>query len=73
MKRYREILVNTDVASILYRKLLKIRNDEEYALGVMVSLRTDEHRQKMIDILDQGLSNTDDIILCAIDIADGLI
>ena len=51
----------------------EVWNDEDYVLGVMAYLRTDEHRQKMIDILDTGIRDTDDIILYSLDIFDGLI
>ena len=74
MRKYRDKIIKTELAEFLYKKMMEeVWNDEDYVLGVMAYLRTDEHRQKMIDILDTGIRDTDDIILYSLDIFDGLI
>jgi len=72
--KYKDSIVDTPLAHVLYEKLMKtVHNDEYYTLCIMAELHTDEHVQKMIDIIDTGETNTNKISLAAIDIYRGRI
>ncbi len=74
MKRYRDKIIKTELAEFLYKKMMEeVWDDEDYVLGILFNLKTDEHRQKMIDILDSGLQDRTQLIYTSIDIADGII
>ncbi len=71
--KYEKQIVDTPLAHKLYDMLIKIKNDKYYVLCIMAELHTDEHIQKMIDILDAGETNTNNITLAALDIYHGRI
>lgn len=62
----------TETAKKLYELLKNIREDENFLLGVLSQLDTDEQRQILIEELENGLDDCGIIILMAGDIADGL-
>ena len=48
----------------LYNMLKKIWDNEDFLLFRLLDLKTDEKKQKMIDILEEtGLTDTDEIIV----------
>ena len=69
--KYTNELINYEVAEILYDKLMHIREDEEFALGVMVSLKKDKDKARMIKLLDDGLRDHKKILKIAFDIKNG--
>ncbi len=69
--KYTNELINYEVAEILYDKLMHIREDEEFALGVMVSLKKDKDKARMIKLLDDGLRDHKKILKIAFAIDDG--
>ena len=72
--KYKDKIVDTPLAKELYGKLMKITNDDEYyTLCIIAELHNDKHIQKMIDILDLGETNTNNISLNALDIYNGRI
>lgn len=62
----------TETGRILYDKLKAIWDNEYFLLGVISDLKGDEKKQKMIDILNEGLTDTDEIILMGIAIRDNI-
>lgn len=71
-------LVNSKIQSHttleLVKKLRRIWDNPHFVLNAVVLLETDEERQKLLDIIEsEKLTNPDDIIYAALDIADGYI
>lgn len=64
--------INSDVAVDLYNTLINIWADDEFILGIFLDLEGDEKKQKMIEILNSGLTDTDEIILMGIAIRDNI-
>lgn len=62
---------NVDVK--LFDLLSKIWEDSHFLQGMKVILKTDNEKQKMINILEAGETNTDQIILSALEIKKGRI
>lgn len=58
-------LVKTEKAEELYKKLKEIWDNEHFTIGILSHLDNEDKKQKMIDILDSGLTDTDEIILVA--------
>ena len=55
-------LVKTRIARKLYKKLLAIWDDKMWALGIMDELYNNDVKiQKMIDIIDNGETDTDEL------------
>ena len=53
--------------------LLKSWEDEEFIVGVFQDLETDENKRKLIDFIEEeNVTDSDVIILAAMDIADGI-
>jgi len=69
--KYKSKLVKTHAGEKLFNMLQNIWNDEHFIVGVLGGLRTDEQKQKLIDILKDGETDTDQIILIALDIRNG--
>lgn len=66
--------VPTDTGKKLYDLLLQSWDDPEFIYGVLARLRGDKNKQKMIDLIEnEGITDSDTIILASLDIADGLI
>ncbi len=57
----------------LYDKLKEIWDDSDFILGILVCVKGDEDREKLLKYLDEGETDTDRINELADDIADGLI
>ena len=68
---YKPRLVKTQIGEKLFDLLKNIWDDEHFIIGVMGGLKTDEQKQKMIDILEDGEDDTDQIILLGLDIRNG--
>lgn len=65
---------NTPIGKKLVKLLTNIWNDKEFILGCLVDLKTDEQKQKLIDLIEiDGIDDSDTIILATLDIRDGLI
>ena len=58
-----EMLIKTETAQKLYDMLYKIWANYDFVFGVMMDLKGDESKQKMIKLIDNGLIDTDEIIL----------
>ena len=67
-----ETYTPTETAKKLYELLKKIQDDENFLLGVLSQLDTDEQRKILIEELENGLTDEGIIMLMAGDIADGL-
>lgn len=68
---YKSRIVKTQKGEKLFNMLKNIWNDEHFIIGVLGGLKTDEQKQKMIDILEDGEDDTDQIILLGLDIRNG--
>ena len=67
-------IVKTKTGEKLFKLLSDIWNDEHFLIGVLGILKTDEQKQKMIDLIEiDGIDDSDTIILATLDIRDGLI
>ena len=65
--------IPTDTGKKLYDLLKNIWDDEEFIYGVLVDLRGDENKQKMIDAIEKdGLNDISTINLLSLDIRDGI-
>lgn len=63
---------NTPNGKKLVKLLTNIWNDKEFILGCLVDLKTDEQKQKLIDLIEiDGIDDSDTITLASLDIADG--
>lgn len=51
--------------------LFKIWDNPEFVLGVLIGLESDAHKQIMIDEIEGGLTDTDDILYMMLDIRKG--
>lgn len=60
-----EMIIKTKVAKKLYDMLYEIWANDDFVLGVIFKLKDDEKKLKMINFLENGLTNTDEIILHA--------
>ncbi len=61
----------TEKGKQLYDMLKKIWADDEWICGVIIELKGDEKKQKMIDILEDGETDRSQIVLIAMDIRNG--
>lgn len=57
----------------LYDKLKEIWDDHDFILGILVWVKGDEKRKKLLKYLDEGETDTDRINELADDIRDGKI
>lgn len=63
---------NTPIGKKLVKLLTNIWDDKEFILGCLVDLKTDEQKQKLIDLIEiDGIDDSDTITLASLDIADG--
>jgi U3 small nucleolar RNA-associated protein 14 len=67
-----ETYIPTQTAKKLLELLKNIQDDENFIIGVLSQLDTDEQRKILIEELENGLDDEGVIILMAGDIADGL-
>lgn len=63
--------VKTSLDEKLFQMLKNIWNDEHFIYGNILTLKTPEHKQKMIDILEEGETDRSLITLIAMDIRNG--
>ena len=68
---YKPRVVQTQTGEKLFNLLKNIWNDEHFIICVLGGLKTDEQKQKLIDIIEDGEDDTDQIILLALDIRNG--
>ncbi len=68
---YKPKLVKNQLGEKLFNLLQNVWDDEHFIIGVLGGLKTDEQKQKMIDILEAGEDDTDQIILLNLDIRNG--
>lgn len=69
----RETIIKTELDEKLLSLLLKSWEDEEFIVGVFQDLETDENKRKLIDFIEEeNVTDSDVIILAAMDIADGI-
>ncbi len=67
-----ETYTPTETSKKLYKLLKNIQDDDNFLLGILSELETDEQRSIMIEELENGLTDESIIMLMADDIADGL-
>ncbi len=63
----------TELGKQLYDRLKAIWDNEHWILGVLVSVKGDEKKKKIMKYLDKGITDTDQILEIALDIEDGKI
>ena len=64
--------VPTETGKKLYDLLKKSWDNQNFIYSVLMRLRGDTNKQKMIDLIEkEGITDSDTIILASIDIADG--
>ncbi len=62
---------STPIAKKFYNMLKEIWDEENFLISMLLDLKTDEKKQKMIDLLEEtGLTDTDEIILHCMAIRD---
>ena len=55
---------STPIAKKFYNMLKEIWDEENFLISMLLDLKTDEKKQKMIDLLEEtSLTDTDEIIL----------
>lgn len=64
--------ITSYVVDCLVNRLREIWDNPHFILNVIVLLKTDSERQKLLDIIEkENLTDTDEIIYVALDIKDG--
>ena len=62
---------STPIAKKFYNMLKEIWDEENFLISMLLDLKTDEKKQKMMDLLEEtGLTDTDEIILHCMAIRD---
>ena len=62
---------STPIAKKFYNMMKEICDEEHFLVGRLLNLKTDEKKQKMIDLLEKtGLTDTDEIIVHCMAIRD---
>ena len=62
---------STPIAKKFYNMLKEIWDEENFLISMLLDLKTDEKKQKMIDLLEEtGLTDTDEIIVHCMAIRD---
>lgn len=62
------VYLKTQLNKKLYSMLKNIWDNEEFILGVMTFCFSKAHQQKMIDVINSGIDNKNEITLWAISI-----
>lgn len=66
--------LNSEISKKLYDRLVKLREwDKEYPFCLLAILRNDENKKKLLDLIEKGLSDSDEIILKTLAIRDNKI
>lgn len=64
--------VPTETGKRLYDLLKKSWDNQNFIYSVLMRLRGDTNKQKMIDLIEkEGITDSDTIILASLDIKDG--
>ena len=66
-----QLTQKTQISKNLAQMLTNLWDDDDFIIGVLGVLKSDEQKQKMIDIIEDGEDDTDQITLLTLDIADG--
>lgn len=69
MLNFKKKILKNPIADELYRKLLKICNDDEYALCLVHDLNDNNQYRELINLIDHGVTNTNDLIYYALKIS----
>jgi len=67
MKRFKKQLLNSKLSNEIYRKLLNIWDFEDWALGVLDDLRSDDERLQILDMINSGETNRNNISMKALE------
>lgn len=59
----KEDYVNNQISNKLYNLLAPLRDDKDYPLCILALLKTNENKKKLLDLIENGLNNSDEIIL----------
>lgn len=62
--------VPTETGRKLYDLLYDSWDDPEFIYGTLLALKGDKKKQKLIDAIESGLNDSDDIIMKSIEIAE---
>lgn len=63
----------TETGRKLYDLLVKIWDNDDFILGILATVKGDENRQKMINLIEKdGIVDDETLVLAARDIADGI-
>jgi len=65
----KDVYLKTDTNKKLYSLLKNIWDNEEFILGIMTFCFSEEQQQKMIDVINSGVDNKNEITLWAISIS----
>lgn len=66
MKRFKKQLLNSEITKELYKKLLNIWDFEDWALSVLDDLRSDEERLQILDMINSGETDRNNISVKAL-------
>lgn len=64
--------INSPTAQKMHDALKAVWDNKEFICGNLQSLKTDEQKQKLLDILDEWELDSSEINLAVLDIADGI-
>ena len=70
LKESRDKIIKTEYAEEIYQKLRKVKDDEEYILGIMLSFKTDEDLKKLDELIDKGYNRPGDLLIDSMVLAD---
>ena len=68
MIKFEKKLVNNKIKRLVYEKLLSLYNNKDWALGIMVSLKSDDDCRSIINDINNGVTDTDELILRALEL-----
>ena len=69
MKINEDAYLKTPTNKKLYLMLKNICDYDEYIFGIMTFCSSEEHQQKMIEVLESGVNNRSEICLWALSIS----
>jgi hypothetical protein len=69
LKQYLQSKTVSKTITVLVEKLKQFSSEDDYIIGILVDVETDEERQLLIDYIDNGEDVTyESVILFALDI-----
>ena len=71
MEINKDVYLRTPTNLKLYNLLKNICDYDEYIFGIMDYCETDEHQQKMIEVISGGVNNISEISLWAVSLYSG--